>query len=312
MEELYQQIVQAQGDKRMLQRLNQERKQLTLELEKLKRQKKALYQQLQAEKIDVEKLESISLVNLFYSIIGQKTEKLDQEKQELAKAQLSYQEAKESVADISEDIQKLDQQIQTLGEPDLRYRSLLKEKYHRLLDIDHESGQEALVILEQIGNLKDEKTEIAEAIDAGEKVKDKLEEAQTSLSKAKNWGTADMLGGGMLTTSMKHGHMDDAKQATHEAQRLLRKFSYELNDIGRSFQTIIDISGGLTFADYFFDGLIVDWFVQDKIQRSVEQVDEMSRKVEQTLTQLEEINQEVNQLTEDAYKQWEQIIYHAS
>ncbi len=311
MDTLYQKITKAQQDKRKLQRLQQEQKNLTIELDSLEQQQADYHAKLQEEKVDVEKLESVSLTNLFYTLIGQKEDKLDQEKQDVTKVQLQYQEVRESVADLKEDRHHVQSKISELGEPDLRYQQLLDERYQHLLDMGHETGQQALTILEKLGDMKDEQTEIAEAVDAGMKVREKLAETQEALSKAKNWGAADMIGGGAFTTAIKHGHIDDAKQASHDAQRLLRKFSYELNDIGQSFQADMNISGGLTFADYFLDGLIVDWFVQDKINQSAEQVDEMYGQVERTLTQLDELNREINQTIADADKQWEELVIHA-
>lgn len=313
MDAFCQKIMKAQEDKRKINRLKHERKELSVDLEKLEKQKSEYYARLQDEKIDVEKLESFSISNLFYTVTGKKLEKLDEEKQEVVRAQLQYQEAKESVEDVQEDIGELDQQIRALGEPDIRYQNLLEEKYHYLLDSNHQSGQEALELLEQLGVMQDEKSEVAEAIAAGEKVKRALSSASSSLDRAKNWGgTADMLGGGLISTSLKHSHMDDAKRSTHEAQRLLRKFSHELDDIGKSFQANIEISGGLTFADYFFDGLIMDWFVQDKINKSAEQVSDMYRKVEKTINQLKQLNQDLNDTITKANQRWETIVYNAS
>ncbi|UOQ86594.1 hypothetical protein [Gracilibacillus salinarum] len=312
MDVFYQKIVKAQEDKRRMNRLTHQRKELSVALESLTDQKESTFDLLQKEKVDVEKLESFSIANLFYSITGQKDEKLDEEKQEAARAQLRYQEAKESVTDIEQDIEALNDQIRALGEPDVRYQHLLEEKYHHLLDANHESGHQALSLLEQLGVMEDEKSEIAEAIAAGEDVKRALSEASESLEKAKNWGTADMFGGGLISTSLKHSHIDDAKRFIHHAQRLLRKFSHELNDIGTSFQADLSISGGLTFADYFFDGLIMDWFVQDKINQSAEKVDDMYSRVSDTIHQLKKINLELKETMTNAHKQWESIVYNAS
>lgn len=312
MDNFYQQIVKAQEDKRKLNRFKKERKKMAVELERLAKQKQERYQQLQDEKVDVEKLESLSITNLFYSVSGRKLEKLDKEKQEVARAQLQYKEVKEAVVGLEEDIVELDKKMKALSDPDVRYQNLLEEKYHHLLDANHESGQQALELLEQLGDMQDEKSEIAEAIDAGEKVKRSLSTAQSALENAKSWGTVDMFGGGLISTSLKHSHIDDAKLATDEAQRLLRKFTYELNDIGKSFQADIEISGSLTFADYFLDGLIMDWFVQDKINKSEEQVSEMYEKVDKTISQLKQLNKKVNTTINEAYEKWEQIVYSAS
>ncbi len=163
MDTFYQKIVKAQEEKRKINRLKHERKELSVDLERLEKQKSECYQRLQDEKVDVEKLESFSISNLFYTVTGKKLEKLDEEKQEVVRAQLQYQEAKESVEDVTEDIGELDQQINALGEPDVRYQNLLEEKYHHLLDSNHQSGQEALELLEQLGVMQDEKSEVAEA-----------------------------------------------------------------------------------------------------------------------------------------------------
>ena len=44
--------------------------------------------------------------------------------------------------------------------------------------------------------------------------------------------------------------------------------------------------GFLRFADYFFDGIVADWLVQDRINNARQQVDEAIRRVEQILRQL--------------------------
>lgn len=71
-----------------------------------------------------------------------------------------------------------------------------------------------------------------------------------------------------------------------EAKRDLQTFSNELRDVSQSIS--LDFSSGdfLRFADYFFDGLVADWLVQDRIHNARQQVDEAIRRVEQILRQL--------------------------
>ncbi|WLR47596.1 hypothetical protein LC065_19190 [Halobacillus litoralis] len=66
--------------------------------------------------------------------------------------------------------------------------------------------------------------------------------------------------------------VDDADTAIHTAQRYLRKFANEIENLGNHYDIHIHISDGLTIADYFFDGLLVDWFFQKKIQSSHQEV----------------------------------------
>ncbi|PWU67770.1 MULTISPECIES: hypothetical protein [Gracilibacillus] len=306
-----QKLVEEQEKKRKVMRLQREKKKLTEELNQLTNRQEDLYHKLQEEKVDVEKLEGFSVANLFYTLSGKKLEKLDKEKQELAIAQLQYEEAKEAVNDLKEDLEVINQQIRELGDPDTRFHQLLKEKYEQLLNTNDPKGKEALQLLEHLGTLKDEKKEIAEAIQAGDQVKSALNNASISLDKAKNWGTADMFGGGFISTSLKHSHIDDARRSSHNAQRLLRKFSHELADIGESFQADINISGGLTFADYFLDGLVMDWFVQDKINQSANEVNSMREKVSQTVTQLKKLEKDIVHTITHAESEWENLIFQA-
>ena len=51
-----------------------------------------------------------------------------------------------------------------------------------------------------------------EAIEAGRRALNSLQTAKENLNSAKNWGLADMFGGGFFTTMLKHSKMDQAKQ----------------------------------------------------------------------------------------------------
>ena len=80
-----------------------------------------------------------------------------------------------------------------------------------------------------------------------------------------------MLGGGLLATAAKHSHMDEARDAAYHIQNLLLRFRRELADVQGLSGTLVEEVGSFeTFADYFFDGLIVDWVVQSKIDRSLD------------------------------------------
>ncbi|MBC8235736.1 hypothetical protein H8E77_39820 [bacterium] len=52
-------------------------------------------------------------------------------------------------------------------------------------------------------------------------------------------------------------------------------------------QDSVDIGSFATFADYFFDGLIVDWVVQSRIERSSENVANVTARVRHTVNILQ-------------------------
>lgn len=119
-----------------------------------------------------------------------------------------------------------------------------------------------------------------------------------------------MLGGGMISTAIKHNHMDDAKQRVHLAQQRMRLFQKELNDISSQLRVEFNVQGLLTFADYFFDGLIVDWVVQGRIKETLQQVDHHRRKIQTLLNDLQiqksRTEQELQQVQAEKTKQIEQ------
>lgn len=125
-----------------------------------------------------------------------------------------------------------------------------------------------------------------EAIDAGNRALQSLYTAQDQLSSAKNWGMLDMFGGGLLTGMIKHSKMDNAQENMEQAKRDLRTFSKELSDVSQSISLDFNTDDFLKFADYFFDGFVVDWMMQDRINSAMNQVGEAITRVEQILKQL--------------------------
>lgn len=128
--------------------------------------------------------------------------------------------------------------------------------------------------------------ETQEAIDAGERALLSLRAAQRELSSARNWGIYDMLGGGFISTLVKHNKMDKAQGYMEQAKYDLNSFSKELRDVNMAVNLNIDTHDFLTFADWFFDGFIADWLVQDRINEARGQVEEAIRRVEAIVRQL--------------------------
>ena len=97
-----------------------------------------------------------------------------------------------------------------------------------------------------------------------------------------------MLGGGIISTAVKHSRINSARESIHLVQQQLRVFQRELADVGTESGGIqIDIGSFATFADYIFDGLIVDWIVQSKINKSLETAIRISERIRLLLIQLQ-------------------------
>ena len=129
-----------------------------------------------------------------------------------------------------------------------------------------------------------ERREVKEAVEAADDALYHLKSARSCLNSAGNWGLLDMFGGNLITGLLKHGKMASAEREIDEARYALQKFSKELRDV-YGFSSI-HIGDFLTFADFFFDGFVMDVIVQSKISDAKRQCDQAIRQVEDIRRQL--------------------------
>lgn len=133
--------------------------------------------------------------------------------------------------------------------------------------------------------------EIEEAQAAGITALEALQSIAASLNSAAGWGIFDMVGGGIISTMIKHSHIDKAKRQVARAESELRRFQTELLDIRITGPAQIQIDGFSKFADFFFDGFFMDFFMQAKINKARENVDNVIAQVETVLAQLDSMMQ---------------------
>ena len=110
--------------------------------------------------------------------------------------------------------------------------------------------------------------EVNEAVVAGETAIRSLQAAREKLDSARNWGILDILSGhkgGLISGFIKHSRVNAAQSCIDQAKSDLMRFENELRDVQDMNYLNVEISGFLTFADFFFDGLMADLLVQSKI-----------------------------------------------
>ncbi len=137
-------------------------------------------------------------------------------------------------------------------------------------------------------NHLDREKELREAKLAGQEALDCLNRAADSLKSAGNWGIVDMLGGGLISTFIKHSKMNGAEELVQQARSALKRFQKELTDVETVEDFHIETGDFLAFADYFFDGIIADWLMQSRINDAREQVENARQKVMYIMRQLDE------------------------
>ncbi|NMM52525.1 hypothetical protein [Paenibacillus aquistagni] len=266
--------------------------------------------QWQEEKKDVERLTNRSLSNLFYTLIGTKEQKLSEEQIEELKAKERYELALSEANALEEDRAELSRKLIDVSRWDTKLKQAMQEKEELLREHDSAFASALDELQQQKVKLLHEKKELGEARAAGEHALRALRRAGESFDSAKNWSTYDMLGGGMLATHIKHSRIDEAQESVTKANHALRTFQRELKDVEQAAAgtDLVHIEGGLKFADYFLDGLIADWMVNNRIQSSLEAVNKGITRVEPILKRLNEYRIQVEGSLQEATRRYDQLI----
>ncbi|MBR5228674.1 MAG: hypothetical protein IKV96_02420 [Firmicutes bacterium] len=235
------------------------------------------------EQADVDRIEGGTLYAFFCGVFGNKEEKLTKEREEAHAAAVKYDAAVKELEAIVEDMNAYQAEISQYINCEPEYAMLLTKKAY---DVKMENGPIAGQIIqleERLAYLENQKREVSEAMAAGSNARTTAEMILSKLSTAKGWGTWDIFGGGLLTDVMKHSTMDDAQILVQTLQKELRRFKTELADISIGTSMQVNVTGMLRFADFFFDGLFMDWAVLDRINRSYNQVLETTKQIEKIM-----------------------------
>lgn len=269
-------------------------------LKRLKERKKEFEQQvyeldskLKAEQLDVEKLTKNKMTQTFYKLLGNYQAKVVKEENEVLETKLRYAQAKRQLEECNEEMQNIISENQSLRYCEADYEAVYRQKYD-LMRAKHSKYADAIMKLEQqMGQDEVLLKELKEAIEAGEAVLRSLSETLSSLESAKSWGVFDMVGGGFVSDIAKHSHLDQARDHGSRTQRLMNRFKTELTDVKVNTNIQIEMDGFTKFADFFFDGFLMDFLVQSKINDSYDEVASVKRQVSQVLSKLSSMKKKV-------------------
>lgn len=257
------------------------------------------------EQRDVEKLEKGSSVSFFLKIFGKLEEKIEKEELEALDAKHKYESTQYELNNVKVSILNLKDEIKDYDKLVKEYEALQKQKERELLNSSSFKKQEYVNSTEKLASLKVLDKELKEAVNAGDSLIEVLEEAKKEFESAKSWGTLDMFGGGVMSSMIKRGHIENANRVLNEVQYLVKSFKKELNDVNISLDMKY-VSGDFSdMTDIFFDNFFSDIMVQDKINNALNNVNRTLRVVEKNTKELRksiEVNNTEMDLLSDRIK----------
>lgn len=272
-----------------------EKKRLSAQLSDLLLQQAELEQKVtelgkvkQEEQEDVDRLQKGSLAVFFYKATGKIDEKLSKEQAEAYAAAVKYAAAERELEGVNYDIAECRRRLSELQWIEREYQRMIEEKAKQIKAENGPVVEQILQLERQIFFLQNQKKEIDEAINAGQTARSISQKILGDLQSAKDWGTWDLIGGGLITDMMKYDKLNSAQSNVQDLQTALRNFRTELADVkeGISADIHLEIGDFLHFADYFFDGLFTDWMVYDRISESKTRAENTCRQIETVLEKL--------------------------
>lgn len=286
-ESLFDRLTEAKERKYELDRAIRRQNQYRSRLNELERQIIRMELELESEQADVDKLTGMTLTNLFHTLLRSKEEQLELERQQALAAALRLTEAKQEREKLREEISLAGVIITSHHSAEQDYNRILQEQEQTLRRMPDKAA-ELMAMESEIAAQQIIVRELDEAFSAGRRVLASLEPAINSLEKAINWGNWDTWGnGGLISTHLKHEHIDDAKASIAAANHELKNFRDELADLKQHLDIHIDISNLLKFGDYWFDGLITDWIVQQRVKETQHRTGEAAHEVRTVVKKLQ-------------------------
>ena len=234
--------------------------------------RKQLAAQLRLEQEDVERLEGMSFASFIATLRGLRDERLRMEREEYVRAKLGYDACEEAIRALTAQMTELEREIEALQGADERYAAALSEREEHLLASDASTRRHLLPLVEELGTLGAAARELDEAEAAAHAADAALAQVAALLEKAEEWGTWDLMGGGMIVTAIKHDRIEKARGAAQHAGQALQRLGTELSDARiQTMELTVDLGDFLGAADFWLDG-IADWFVQDRIEQAARRV----------------------------------------
>ncbi len=216
---------------------------------------------------DLSEIESGGLKPFFYKVLGSKEKQVEKERQEYLAASLKFNEHQKSVEVLQYEVELLHKKLGDTVTLEKDLVILKAKRENEILKSHPALAQQLLEVATNIDKVYAYMKELNDVDVVGKKCIQSLNEMIHHLKQAKQWGNWDMMSSKSSTAGYnKHSAIDRAKNISVWVKHELINLNKELADIGQKkshFQ--LNMDNFASFTDIFFDNLISDWVIQQKI-----------------------------------------------
>lgn len=161
-----------------------------------------------------------------------------------------------------------------------------EERYQQKLEQIHAEENEILQKEIRLEQMNIDKTELQEAMDAGNLAMAAARSVYESLSMAERWGTRELSGGSLISDVVKYNHMETAQKRMENLQVMISRFRTQLSEFQIQEKLHVSIYGFRQYADIFPDNLFSDQELHIRVKMAKEQVMGMEKKIDCVISAL--------------------------
>lgn len=227
------------------------------------------------EQSDAARLEKMSLTSILAHLKGSHDDDLAREAAEHEAAEYRYL-TRQARADADRKlVEHLQQRLARLGDVQARFDRALADRERRMRQHDDPQAARLVEIAERLGRTAAELGELGQALDTGDAALEHLRAAAETLDDAGFWSAYDTwFDGGMIASMVKDDRLDEVAALLRAADSALRAFTAELSDVHMAGVRLVELDEYTRVFDIWFDNLITDLAVRDRIIEAKEKVTE--------------------------------------
>jgi len=289
---------------------NDHLKHVSEQLKTLYQTRDKLVNKLQKEENDVKQLEGKGVKTLFYQVLGSKEKQLEKERQEYLAASLEYNNCQDSIELLEFERDILKEKVEGISVVAENIATLKQKREKEILQSNTEAAIKAALSrnLIRTDDLLKERQEYIEALHVGKASLQEVTLIYNHLQKAQNWGQWSNQRG---SSRMKYNAIDRASKHLPRAQMHLNNFKRELLDVGindnRLILTLNEFSG---FNLMFFDNIITDWILQQKLMKSIYAVKQTLAVIDSLLIHIDGKLRDLDQGYREFIMEKDEILMH--
>ena len=239
------------------------------------------------ELADVDRLRGLGPRALLATLRGSRPAELRREEAEEGPARAAAAAGLARLHDLEARAEEVDRRLARLGDTAGRREAAAQAYAEELRTSTHPVAPEVDRVLTDLAAARAGLAELERVREAGARAAAALDSARHQLSSADGWSAYDTFaGGGMLSSSLKHSHAEDASRSIATAQDALVEFAGALRDHGpvTALRADLGIGGGTRTLDVWFDNVLTDWSVRSRIKEAAGRVEGAAEAVREALT----------------------------